>query len=62
MSDAIPAAAVGIFVGMVFGLGLTFPLGVTFERGGWQQTTVERGLAQYCPLNGEWAWKGECEE
>lgn len=22
---------------------------------------IERGYAQHCPLNGEWAWKGECE-
>ena len=22
---------------------------------------VERGYALYCPLDGEWAWKGECD-
>lgn len=23
---------------------------------------VERGYATYCPQNGNWAWKGECDE
>lgn len=23
---------------------------------------IERGYAQYCPNNGEWAWKGECKD
>jgi hypothetical protein len=22
---------------------------------------IERGYALYCPLDGEWAWKGECD-
>ena len=28
----------------------------------WRDETVKRGLAQYCPDTGEWAWKGECNE
>lgn len=27
----------------------------------WRTETVERGLALYCPDDGHWAWKGECE-
>lgn len=23
---------------------------------------IERGYAEYCPTDGEWAWKGECDE
>lgn len=23
---------------------------------------IERGYASYCPLDGKWAWKGECGE
>jgi hypothetical protein len=23
---------------------------------------IERGYAQYCPTDGAWAWKGECEK
>jgi hypothetical protein len=26
----------------------------------WKADTVERGLAMYCPDNGQWAWNGEC--
>jgi hypothetical protein len=26
----------------------------------WQDETVNRGLAQYCPETGNWAWLGEC--
>ena len=26
----------------------------------WKSETVNRGLALYCPNDGEWAWKGEC--
>lgn len=22
---------------------------------------IQRGHASFCPLNGEWAWNGECE-
>jgi len=26
----------------------------------WKLDTVERGLALYCPNDGQWAWNGEC--
>ena len=26
----------------------------------WKIDAVERGLALYCPNDGEWAWVGEC--
>lgn len=26
----------------------------------WRQDTVDRGLALYCPNDGQWAWMGEC--
>ncbi len=22
---------------------------------------IQRGYAQYCPNDGQWAWRGECE-
>lgn len=28
----------------------------------WRASTIERGLAIYCPTTGQWAWKGECHE
>lgn len=27
----------------------------------WQREAIQRGFALYCPGNGEFAWKGECE-
>ena len=44
-------------------LGLTVAVvawGVTNNL--WKQDTVERGLAIYCPTDGQWAWNGECEK
>ncbi len=28
----------------------------------WRADTVQRGLAIYCPDDGQWAWVGECGE
>lgn len=49
----IGAFAFGVFVGAAAG----------FEGGSdaWRAETVQRGLATYCPTNGEWAWIGECD-
>lgn len=49
--------AVGFFLGALFGLGA----GTDSQNGVWKKLTVERGLAIYCPTNGEWAWNGECK-
>lgn len=35
---------------------------VAITQSSWRSDTVERGLAVYCPDNGHWAWKGECEK
>lgn len=37
-------------------------IGAGRQQTAWQKSTVERGLALYCPLDGEWAWIGECKE
>lgn len=26
----------------------------------WKIDAVDRGLALYCPMDGQWAWNGEC--
>ena len=28
----------------------------------WESEAIKRGYALHCPRNGEFAWKGECEE
>lgn len=54
----------GFFLGAVFmfviaGIAM---LGVTRDANTrWHNEIISRGYAQYCPNNGEWAWKGECE-
>lgn len=37
-------------------------LGIEATIGQYRGQAVERGYASYCPVDGEWAWKGECEE
>jgi hypothetical protein len=52
--------AVAAFACFTLGLGLTVGYGgasSVFEKG-----AIERGYAQYCPDDGAWAWKGECEK
>ncbi len=44
----------GIFAGLFIFTGLT--------NDEWQDRLINRGMAQYCPDTGEWAFKGECEE
>lgn len=52
-SVAMVAFAIGFLVGGVVAVSLTTS---EFER-----DTIQRGLAQYCPTDGAWAWKGECK-
>jgi hypothetical protein len=66
MSDFWENGVAGFFLGISLGslslfiLGLS--LGSSTEESRWHKATIERGLAQYCPHDGEWAWKGECDE
>jgi hypothetical protein len=48
-----------LFLGVCFGVLITvMAWGVTNNL--WKADTVERGLAMYCPDDGQWAWNGEC--
>jgi hypothetical protein len=50
-----------LFVGLWLGLVVAVVTwGVTTSN--WKHDTVERGLALYCPMDGQWAWNGECEK
>jgi len=52
--------AVVAFTCFTMGLGLSGGHGIAssvFKKG-----AIERGYAQYCPTDGAWAWKGECEK
>jgi hypothetical protein len=47
----------GVTVGFIMG-ALVFG---NMVNEGWRTDTVNRGLAIYCPIDGNWAWKGECK-
>ncbi len=49
---------VSYIIGAVVGAVVTWVV----VDGDWKDKTVERGLAFYCPLDGKWAWIGECAE
>ena len=57
MSDTIA----GLIGGVALALLPTLYLGERLTTWEWQVETVQRGLAQYCPMTGEWAWIGECD-
>jgi hypothetical protein len=47
----------GVTVGFIIG-ALVFG---NMVKADWRTDTVNRGLAIYCPIDGNWAWKGECK-
>jgi hypothetical protein len=53
MEEFIFGVVLGLIVGATF-LGLT-------TSTGWKTDIVDRGLAIYCPTDGQWAWVGECK-
>lgn len=54
---------VGIVTVAVLGALLIGWTAASIERNRtWQREAIGRGLATYCPFDGEWAWKGECVE
>jgi hypothetical protein len=50
------------WIGFCVGLFSGVYLGFACTSWNWQSDLINRGLAQYCPDTGEWAFKGECEE
>ena len=62
MSDFFESAVVGFIMGLLFGLFSTGILALIITETSWREEIVERGLAQYCPMTGDWAWIGECDE
>ncbi len=61
MGEVFRASVVGLMLGLMFSLISTLLIGGFLEEAYWHKTTVERGLAQYCPADGNWARKGECK-
>lgn len=57
LSNVFYSILIGIFIGIVLIWLLMEPL-VEKE---WQKELIERDLGLYCPVDGKWAFKGECE-
>jgi len=53
-------AAITLALLVVLVVGMT--IGVAGISNEWRRATVDRGLALYCPTDGQWAWVGECKE
>lgn len=47
--------------GLVLGILVILVLVASITKPMWRNEAVKRGYASYCPQNGEWAWKGECD-
>ncbi len=54
------AFGAGFFFGLLF-VGLFMGGIIYLNEGRWESAAIERGYATYCPMDGEWAWKGECK-
>ena len=39
-----------------------FMIGLTLANAGWRAMMIERDYGLYCPQDGEFAFKGECDE
>jgi hypothetical protein len=57
MSETLAGLYICLLIGLLAAVGAW---GVTHSL--WKADTVQRGLAMYCPDNGQWAWNGECEK
>jgi len=56
MVDAMVFIAVLIVI--AFGIA---SLGALTSSAQLRMDAIERGHALYCPVDGEWSWKGECD-
>lgn len=53
---------INFVAGFLIGAGFALILTSFLTTKGWQQESVERGYAHYCPDSGAWAWEGECKQ
>ena len=55
MSETIAGLWAGLWLGILVAV-------VSWEvtNNLWKADTVQRGLAMYCPNNGQWPWNEEC--
>lgn len=56
-AEVLILLAIGTFVGFI-----CVSVGRNAGELDMQAEAIERGYALYCPTDGEFAWKGECDE
>ncbi len=56
-ADALMFVVWTLFVALFAAL-----LGASAAENRWEAELISRNLALYCPQDGEWAWKGECDD
>lgn len=47
---------------IIWAATVAYLVGVSSERNEWQSDLISRGFAIYCPDDGAFAFKGECNE
>ena len=62
MMDDQNEVILGWLLGTLAGLGFGLLIGATLEGWGYQAQAIKRNYASFCPISGEWAWKGECDK
>ena len=55
----VVAFFMGIVIGLIGGAAIAI---IDDPVNDMKRQAIERGYALYCPADGEFAWKGECEE
>jgi hypothetical protein len=53
---------IGIIIGLIVGIGGAGSLMINATVNEYREAAIERGYAQYCPKDGKFAWKDECEQ
>lgn len=55
-------AAGALIFGLLLGALIGFFAGGAGAGAFFKAEAIQRGYASYCPIDGRWAWKGECGE
>jgi hypothetical protein len=51
-----------MFASFVVGVAIGACLALMMLSNAWRTATINRGLAIYCPQNGQWSWIEECDK
>lgn len=57
MDDGELGYIVGLVMGVIFGVSMS----LWINNDQWEYNLIQRGLAQYCPDDGEFAFEGGCD-